>query len=53
MAETIRRFSSMAPAERGQMSANGLRAAGEQFGRERLVAKVADMLKSVVAEHRP
>lgn len=52
LAATVRRFYQMTPEERKIMGENGRRAVVDQFGRERLVGQIAEMLNSVVAAGR-
>lgn len=50
MAERIRQFHAMPPAERQEMADNGRRIILKEYGREYLAGKVAQILESVVKE---
>ena len=48
MANAIRQFHAMSAEQRRTMGENGRRAVVEQYGRQRLVGQVADMLRAAV-----
>jgi glycosyltransferase involved in cell wall biosynthesis len=52
MANAIRQFHAMSAQQRRTMGENGRRAVVEQYGRQRLVGQVADMLQAAVNERK-
>lgn len=52
MADRVRKFHAMPPAQRQEMADDGRRTMIKSYGREYLVGKVAAMVESVVEEHK-
>ena len=52
LADAVRMFYSLSSEERQIMGANGRRTVTEEYGRERLVGQVADMLESAVSSRK-
>ena len=52
LAEAVRRFYAMTPAERQVMGERGRRVVAEEYGRQRLVRRIADMLELAARSRR-